>query len=130
MASSSLGTDISVFPDLGKRFRLVSERANIAEAALKRLTTPRGKLHYAPDYGYDLRRFVNESSTPDVLTSVRANVTAELLKDARILSAVASVTYDDASEKLTVALALTDADGPFKLVLTATADLVELLHED
>lgn len=127
---SSLGTDISVFPDLGKRFKLVGERANLAEAALKRLTTPRGKLHYAPDYGYDLRAFVNASNTTDEIASVRANVTAELLKDDRILSAVASVTYDAASEKLTVALTLTDADGPFKLVLTATSNLVALLHED
>lgn len=122
-----LGTDISVFPDLGKRFRLVTGRANLAEAVAKRLMTPRGKLHYAPDYGFDLRRFVNANSTPDVLSSVRSNVVGEVTKDERVLSATATVTFIAASETLRVEILLTDADGPFKMIVAADADLVTLL---
>lgn len=125
---ADLGRDISVFPDLGKRFRIVSGRRCLAEDLLKRITTPRGKLHYAPDYGIDVRDFLNDAITADKLKTIRAAIVAECAKDERVLSVVASVTFDETTRRLTIQLAVATVDGSFKLIVAADANLVELLR--
>jgi phage baseplate assembly protein W len=122
---SELGTDISGTFD--GRMRLVSGTANLVAALVRRLQTPRGGLFYAPDYGTDLRAWLNESFTSQRIFTLRAAVVAECEKDPRVESVLCRATYDSAAELLTVEIQGTAADGPFELVLAVTALSVEVL---
>ncbi len=55
--------DVSTFPDLDSSFTLITGRRVIAEAILRRLLTPRGGLAYDPDFGLDVRGWLNEDCT-------------------------------------------------------------------
>lgn len=123
----TLGTDVSALPSLGSRFRLVSGPENLAEALARRLMTPRGALHYAPDYGTDLRAFLSEAFTARTITRVRAAVEAELRKDRRVTAVSAVATYDATTESLAVEVVVENEAGPFTLTVRATALTVELL---
>jgi phage baseplate assembly protein W len=56
--SDPLGIDISATAELNAAFSLVSGRRALAEACIRRLTTPRGGLFYAPNYGTDVREML------------------------------------------------------------------------
>jgi hypothetical protein len=51
-----------------------------------------------------------------------------LVGDQRILSATAQVTFDRASNELTVAINAQGANGPFSLTLAASAVTVSILR--
>ena len=129
MASApDYGTDISTSPTLDPSFGPLTGSRVVAEAVARRLTTPRGTLPDDPNYGTDLRAWLNESMTPATLTQVRSAAERECLKDERLQSADATVSYDAASGTLSVVLALALSAGPtFRLVLGVTAVSVTLL---
>src|SRR5207253_1177574 len=77
------GADLSALPDLDIRWPLQDGRRNLAEAIARRLQTPRGGLFYAPDYGTDVRSWLNEVLTEDDLFRVKMAVEAECEKDER-----------------------------------------------
>jgi phage baseplate assembly protein W len=123
---AELGTDISCFPDLDPMFVLVSGKLNLAQAIARRLQTPRGGLFYDLDYGFDLRAYCNETITDFSLYALRASIEAECEKDERVLKASSIITAP-LDGKLSVSIELTTAEGPFKLILAASAVTVELL---
>ena len=124
-AMTDFGTDLTIKPDLS--FELVSGKRNLALALMRRLVTPRGGLFYDPNYGTDLRRYLNEAygSVNDALKyEVEQVAMNEVEKDPRVLDSSAVLEFGQIgqrSAKLTVII-LT-RDGPFTLV--ATADLVD-----
>lgn len=123
---ADLGTDIR-WP-LGRVFTLVSGRTNLGWAIARRLMTPRGGLFYDPDYGFSLVALLSSGAAPQAVLSVGSQIETEALKDERVLEASADLSFDDRTRKLTITLSLTDADGPFVLILAATAVTVELLQ--
>lgn len=114
--------------DLDPGFGLVSGRRALAQAILARLDTPQGTLWYDPDYGRDLKRWLNESFAPSDVFRVQSEIEAECLKDERVRDVAATVTFEPQAERLRVVLALTDADGPFELVLAVSAVSLEVLR--
>jgi hypothetical protein len=78
-----------------------------------------------PDYGSDLRELVGEDVGPRALFELQARAEAEALKDERVLTAKASGSL--AAGVLTLVLALSDADGPFRLVLAVSEATVQIL---
>lgn len=124
---ASLGTDIASLPDLDPLFGTVSEIEALGEALARRYETPRGSLWYAPDYGYDLRGRLGDSLTTSDLAQMPGDIEAEALKDERVQSAAAIVTFDASAATLTVTLTGTTAIGPFQFVLAVSALTVNLL---
>lgn len=125
---SDLGSDIGGASDLDPLFGVVDGRRALAEAAVRRLSTPRGELALIGDsreYGYDVRAQLNDDVGPRALFEIEANVSREVLKDERVESATAKATL--AAGRLTIALDLADAAGPFKMTLAVSAVTVELL---
>ncbi len=122
---ADLGVDIDCLNDLDPTFALVSGRKALGQAIVRRLITPRGSLLHAPDYGFDVRAFLNESVTGREIFQIESGIEAEVLKDERLFEADATVTYDEPTARLTIHLRLTDADGPFDLVLAVSALKVE-----
>lgn len=137
------GTDISTtfvtetieFPDGSVRtqqtfdaadmFAEVSGRALLIEALIRRLVTRRGSLMGDPDYGTDVRAYVNKASTAAGAAALAAGISAELAKDERVKSASATSTF--VNNTLTVAISLVDAAGPFKLTLAVSDVSLKLL---
>jgi hypothetical protein len=121
-----LGSDFGGVLDLETSFSQVNGRRALAEAIARRLTTPRGGLWYDPNYGYDLRQHLNSPAPRGGV--IESQVTAEVLKDDRVFDVAVSVVF--ASEKLTVVLQITDALGPFPLIVEVTQLSVDLLTEN
>lgn len=124
------GGDISGVTDLSANMREVSGESALVEAAARRLSTSAGRLFYAQDYGYDLRRFIN--ADPRTKPRIESQAETELVKDERIDGADVDVTFlpDAVPPALTLEITLTPSEGPtFAFTLNVTATTFAILHE-
>ncbi len=124
---TDFGSDVSTFPDLDPSFSTLTGPRVVAEAIARRLSTPRGSLPFYPDYGIDIRSWVNETITRGKLAQFRRDLEAECVKDERVLTADASLAFNVKTNDMQIAITITTADGPFSLVLGVTAVTVALL---
>lgn len=124
---ADFGTDINFLGGLDPLLGLVSGTDNLGQALVHRFITPRGGLFYDPNYGTDLRAYVNDTMDAGKLAAVKADAQAEAIKDERVLSCLASATFDFKTKTLTVEMAVQTAAGPFFLVVAVTSLTVELL---
>jgi len=115
------GSDVSTLPTLDPLLGPLTGPAVVGQAVARRLRTPRGQLTFHPDYGLDLRQYVNGSLLPGALPALRAAIEQEALKDERVADAVATVEYLAASQSIRVSLQLLTSQGPFLLVLNVSA---------
>lgn len=122
------GTDISCIDDLDPMFSLVEGNTTLAQAILRRLSTPRGGLLDDASYGYDVRSLLCDESTPQRLAAAKMAIESEVEKDERVLSCDADLDFNFALETLTIRLAATTRTGPFRLVLGVDKVNVELLE--
>jgi hypothetical protein len=126
------GTDLALLAtpggwDLPAHFALTAGRANLAAALARRFVTPRGTLRRHPEYGEDLRAYVREKWTPQTRLAAQVRIAAQAERDPRVLAAAAEVTLVIPLQQMTVRLSLETADGPFELVLAASAAAVAVL---
>lgn len=105
------GRDVGTFPDLDVRGTEISDVRSVVEASLRRLITPNGSLEYDRDFGYDLRDLLHDDLTETDLRRHEMRVALELEKDERVLSAEASIAFDE--------------ERPFVLLVRVTAVLVD-----
>lgn len=124
---ADLGTDFSCVFGLDPRCIEVSGRTGLAQAVARRLITPRGRLIRYPNYGYDLRQFLNADLSPSELAQIQTQATAECLKDERVKSASVAASLD-INGKLTVEVTIDDGDGPFAFVLNVADLTIDLLN--
>jgi hypothetical protein len=114
---------------LSPTFELTAGRVALAQAIAHRLQTPRGGLLDDPNFGIDVRSWLNDSGSPVRVFALRQALLAEVLKDERVQSAQARVTFAPSGQTLTLQLSITpvDSDTPFALTLEVTRLTVELL---
>lgn len=129
---ADLGSDIAtVFKDgnadVDPTGAEVSGRLCLAQALVRRLLTPRGRLIDDPDYGYDLTGEINDDIDASDLARIRAGVEGELAKDERVVSVIAELTYARKGGILTVNITVEDSAGPFQLVLAVTSVTVSVI---
>ena len=124
------GTDLDLSaldarPDGGT----VSGSALLRQAALIRLSTPRGSCLECPDDGICLTDWLSRAMDAGEVASLAAVVEAELLKDERFVAARASVDASSlhAAGELRVELELDGGEGPFRLTVSASAAGVAIL---
>ena len=129
--ATDYGTDTSCLTSL-RTGRLVSGVRLVAEAAYRRITTPRGQLQGGEDeanYGIDLADLIGSVATTADAAALPGRIENELLKDERI----ESVDVDVASTKSgpavswSVTIEAQTSEGPFSLVLAVSDVTVELL---
>lgn len=125
MGLDSFGIDLSVEPDLGRVFSLVSEEDCLRQDLLHRFTTPRGSLFYDANYGYDVRQFLGQPLSARDVFRIGAGLTNETRQDDRVLDATTKVTL--LSNGFTAAITVRTAEGPFTFTLQVTPDLVSLV---
>ncbi len=130
----NLGTDIATILsptgvlDIAPDLRSIGGTDNLLWALTRRLVTPRGGLFYAEDYGTDVRGWLNSAWTPGRLAEAAFLVEGECEKDERVLSAGASVTFDQGTRTLSVAIALETTTGTLRFVLRFSALSVHVLR--
>lgn len=125
MADVDLGTDFACVEDLDFNLSTVTGRLGVAHSVARRLDTPRGGLWYDEDYGYAIRQHLNAPAQQ--ASSIAASVEDEAQKDERVLAAKATVSLFGTPQKLTVDLEVETAEGPFELVLLASALTVDMI---
>jgi phage baseplate assembly protein W len=120
-------TRTSLIVDIDEGFTEVSGRTQLMQALVRRLITPRSTLPGDPNYGTDLRRWLNSDVDATTITNqIAAETDAELLQDERVKRSSTVATYD--GTKLTTTITVTDAAGPFKLVLAITDVSIKVLE--
>lgn len=132
VAPFGYGTDMSAVLDLDEDMADVSPSATlaIAEALMRRLVTPNGTLFDDPDYGEDIRGYLNRGCTAQDLRDMEGKIRNEVTKDDRVDEATVRVTLQSALQIL-ITIQVTPADpvlGVFSLTLALT-DAALLLQE-
>ena len=115
--SVDFGTDIDCVTSIGPRFKLTSGFLNLAKALARRLITPRGTLDYAPDYGFDVRDWINHDTGQASRFTLQAAIDAECQKDERVQTASSSIDTSVANT-IGITIAVVTAAGPFRFVTT------------
>lgn len=123
-----LGTDISTFPRLDGTFTPISGGRVVVEAIARRLSTPRGMLSFHPDYGLDLRAWLNASVRDSDIEALRSAIVDECLKDERVFATSrVDVAFDRQTGTARVTIGLVISSGPFTLVLGVSSLSVDIL---
>ncbi len=125
------GRDVSC-TDSRKKGRFVSGARLVAEAAYRRVTTPRGTLRGGEEeanYGIDLQDIIGSTTTALAAAMLPGQIRAELAKDERIQATdvAVDVITEGAAVSFSITISCTTAAGPFTLSLLASAVSVELL---
>lgn len=106
--------------------RMVSGARLVGQAFVRRLTTTRGQLLYAQNYGINLVQMLNRRMTPAEQAAIPGRIRNELRKDERAKSVKVSVTKEDARTWSIDIDAETEA-GPFTLALSVDDVSVSVL---
>lgn len=104
----------------------------VAEAAYRRLTTPRGMLRGGEaeaNYGLDLTELCGSTNVRSLQASLPGRIRSELTKDERIESVAVNVavSQDGADTSFDITVECVTSAGPFTLQLLASDVTVELL---
>jgi hypothetical protein len=124
---SKLGTDIDGIFDTGTMLTLASGLKNLGNALCRRLITPRGALFYDPEYGYDVRSFLNKGFTPDQLAAVQDQIAAEVEKDDRIQDATVTVVTDISAMSMQITIVAEISEGPYAFIISVDRVTARLL---
>lgn len=124
------GIDVSTFPDdLDGSFALFGGPRVVLEAVARRLMTPRGSLLGSPDYGVDLRAWVNESVDEASLQNLKATIESQAQQDERVEAALADIAFDSTTFTMNIKVSVALTSGAvLKLVLSVDRVTVTLLQ--
>lgn len=128
-AGTDFGFDILTIPDLDVSFTPRRDSMLLADVFARRLFTPRGRLWRHPNYGFDVRDYLNDEVTVETLSAIKSGVEGQAEQDERFVSAIADVSYNRSTEKLSLRVSLRAASGPFTLVVGVTKLTTDLLVE-
>lgn len=126
----AFGSDLSCVTDLTPDAAELdpADRRGIGEATIRRLTTARRVLVDDPDYGIDVRSFLNTATSATELRDIAGQIRVESLKDDRIDDIDVTVTQPR-PEALVIALRITPLDPrqhPFALTFGVTSGALTL----
>lgn len=125
--ASELGVDVACIDDIQPTFALAAGVPNLAMALCRRLMTPRGGLFYDPDYGLDLRDYLNAGVTDAEMETLPEEIRLELEKDERVQSAAVDFVYTRQAESLKITIVVSTSVGPFELSVSVSKLTVEML---
>lgn len=120
--STGEGNDLTMPAIMASGFQV------IAEAIIRRWSTPAGGLIDDPTYGRNLMGLIGKALSPRDVAREQQGAGAEAEKDERVLSCAVTLTLDNVTGLLTVAARAVTALGPFSLVASVSAVGVQLLQ--
>lgn len=114
--------------------RLAKGSALVAQAAFRRLTTPRGTLRGGDEedaYGFDVAGLVGDVGYDTAVAQIPGRVRAELLKDDRLtdVQVTATIINDRGKQTITIVVVgvLADETEDFTLTLSVDEVTVDLI---
>lgn len=129
---AELGKDVSCTTSR-RTGRYATGARLVAEAFYRRLTTPRGMLRGGEEeaiYGLDITELIGSSKTKSDIAAIPGRILAELQKDERaerVGVEVLELPQTNGDLKLQITISAHCADGPFELVIKASAVTAELV---
>ncbi len=129
--NTDFGRDTSCTTEL-RTGRFARGARLVAEAAFRRLTTPRGMLRggeVEAEYGLDLLGLVGSVTTKGDAAALGGRIESELRKDERIVSVVATVVevVEGPATSWDISVEAETSAGPFALKIGVDELSVELL---
>ena len=121
------GSDIDCVVDLDPFFRIVTGGLAVAQAYCRRLQTVFASWFADTNYGFSVIERMNDSVDARLIFEIESGMEAEAVKDPRVESAEASVTFSESESTLTANVKLILATGPFDVVFVITSDNFTLL---
>lgn len=126
--AADYGIDVSCVSDLDETFRVVEGKRLLAEACVRRLTTPRGMLLDDADYGTDLRELLNDAFTARTMALTVSQIRSELEKDERVVGVkVPIIEYFTSTRTLHLGIEVEGREESLTLVVDISAVSVTLL---
>jgi phage baseplate assembly protein W len=123
---SNLGSCWSCLTDLTMPATMATGFRCVAEAIVRRWSTPRGGLVDDPNYGTDVTDLINDDLDKAAIAQMAHALRAEAEKDERVLSCETTVTL--LGDSLIVTGKVATASGPFQLVVSVNSVTVSLLQ--
>jgi phage baseplate assembly protein W len=127
MAAPDFGTDVSTFPILDPVFLPITGVRVLAEVLARIYQTPQGSDTWHPDWGRDLRRYLNEPMTPEVLAQLQAEAEEGAELDERIQQATATAVFNEPAATVLLSVRVLTATGPFLFTFSLDAATVVVL---
>lgn len=124
--ASGYGIDIDCKDDISPVWRLVGGILAVAQAVYRRLTTKRGSLLEAPNYGYDLRELLSRGMTEEDISGLPGDIRMECLKEERVDECVVSVELIE--ETLNIVVHCETGIGPFDMTMSISEASVRLVE--
>lgn len=128
MALPDFGSDISTASGLDPDFVLRTGLPVLAEALARLYQTPQGSDSWRPEWGRDLRRYLNEPLTEERLAQLQAEAEEGAELDERILEAEATATFNARTSTVRLTVRGTTGTGPFVFTFTLDEAGVALLN--
>lgn len=130
---TDFGTDIYGATGIDPTGRNVTGTLLLSQAIARRVTTRRGWVLGAPDYGIDVGDYIGQDITDSDLPRINAEVTAEIEKDDRVFTVTVTTSLSSsgttgAPKTMKMGIDGTSAPGPFRLVL-AVSDVTTTILE-
>ncbi|WP_394845194.1 hypothetical protein LZC95_50230 [Pendulispora brunnea] len=126
MALPDFGTDVSTVGDLDPTFTPVSGQRVVLERILRRLSTARGTLAYAPDEGIDIGDWTNDATTRMQRLVLANYIRSEVERDEAVTSTDVSVSLE--ANGLVALISVETDDGPFSLTIPIADVSAARLH--
>jgi len=127
MATPDFGSDVSTAMGLDPDFVPRSGLQVLGEALSRIYTTPQGSDSWHPDYGRDLRRYLNEPMGPERLAQLQAEAEEGAELDERVLEATATATFNERTSTVRLSVRAVTAAGPFLFTFSLDEAGVSLL---
>ena len=129
VAPFGYGSDISCDSDLSPDLAEIDgfDTLVLAQAIVRRLDCPRGALPDDPNYGIDIRSYLNRGMTDEEIRAMGGQIRNELVKDDRIDVITVKVTFVPSAKLMTIEILARPFDatlGPFTLTLSATSAVI------
>ncbi len=117
------GTDIAWELDMVEPMQDVDPTSTdaIAQAVIRRLDCPRGRLVDDADYGLDLVGFLNRGTTPAEVNTLAGAIRNEVEKDDRVVSASVVVTPTLNALSVRIRIVPASSNDVFTMTLAASS---------
>lgn len=122
---ADLGSDFSGILDIDSALTVVEGERCFAEGLARRLTTPAGRMLGDPDYGHDLRQYINAAINNTSHVSLAGE--NECLKDERTEGVTAEVTLESSVQELSADIKVKVSDDEFEFTLNVTETTAAIL---
>jgi len=122
--------DLSCVEDLDLGGAEVTEGMVLAQACVRRIMTPRGRLLDDNLYGMTVRDWINEGMTELKVVQLQTAIRLELRKDERVVDAEVRAAWDFNAKRITISIDVQGVELSVSLTLAVDQVSAVLLRVD